>query len=173
MITPMTGIVATLADDHSYHILHQHFGHTSWNALCHASTHLSGVPSFTLPADLAPCKGCQIGKMPDHAFPTFDKQASCPLLWCIQTSLVLCLQSFALILGIFLPSLMIILGMLFCPSCGPSWTVCLIFTIWSLGLRPLLVTLLPPCVTTQQITWMAQPSMLNAKLCVWKRSSRF
>ena len=79
MITPMTGIVAFLADDCFYHIWHQYFGHTSWNALCHASTHLSGVPSFTLPADLAPCKGCQVGKMPDHAFPAFDKWTSHPL----------------------------------------------------------------------------------------------
>ena len=29
MITPMTGVVASLADDCSYHIWHQHFGHTS------------------------------------------------------------------------------------------------------------------------------------------------
>ena len=79
MITPMTGIVAFLADDCSYHIWHQYFGHTSWNALCHASTHLSGVPSLTLPADLAPCKGCQIGKMPDCAFPVSGKRASYPL----------------------------------------------------------------------------------------------
>ena len=77
-ITSMTGIVASLVDDCSYHIWHQRFSHTSWNALCHTSTYLSGVPSLTLPADLAPCKGCQIEKMPDHAFPAFGKQASCP-----------------------------------------------------------------------------------------------
>ena len=33
MITPMIGIVASLVDDCSYHIWHQHFGHTSQNAL--------------------------------------------------------------------------------------------------------------------------------------------
>ena len=53
----MTGIVASLADDYSYHIWHQYFGHIFLNALHHASTHLSGVPTLTLPADLAPCKG--------------------------------------------------------------------------------------------------------------------
>ena len=73
------------------------------------------------------------------------------LLWCTQTLLVLCLWSLTLIQGIFLPSLMIVLGMLFCPSCRPSWTVCLIFAIWSLGLRPLLVTLLPPCIQTEGV----------------------
>ena len=79
MITPMTGIVASLVDDHSYHIWHQCFSHTFQNALCHASTHLSDVPLLTLPANLAPCKDCQIGKMPDHAFPASGKQASRPL----------------------------------------------------------------------------------------------
>ena len=87
MITPMTGIIASLVDDHSYHIWHQHFGHISQNALCHASTHLSGVPSLSLPADLAPYKGCQIGEMPDCAFPAFGKQASCPLVL-VHTDLV-------------------------------------------------------------------------------------
>ena len=79
VITSMIDIVASLADDCSYHIWHQYFGHTSQNALCHASTHLLGVPSLTLPADLASYKGCQIVKIPDHAFPAFGKQASCPL----------------------------------------------------------------------------------------------
>ena len=87
IITPMAGIVASLADDHSYHIWHQHFGYTSWNALHHASTHFSGVPLLTLPADLALYKGCQIGKMPDHAFPTSGKQASYPLAL-VHTNLI-------------------------------------------------------------------------------------
>ena len=52
-IIPMTGIVASLVDDCFYHIWHQHFGHISQNALHHTSTHLSGVPSLTLLADLA------------------------------------------------------------------------------------------------------------------------
>ena len=81
------------------------------------------------------------------------------LLWCTQTSLVLCLWSLALVLGIFLPSLMIALDMLYCPSCGPSWTVCLTFTILSLGLRSLLVILLPSCVQTKEVN-------------LWDRSSR-
>ena len=79
MITPMTDIVASLVNDHSYHIWHQCFSHTSQNTLSHVSTHLSGVSSFILPTDLAPCKGCQIEKMLDYAFPAFGKQASCPL----------------------------------------------------------------------------------------------
>ena len=45
----------------------------------HASTHLLGVPLLTLPADLASCKGYQIGKMLNYAFPASGKQASCPL----------------------------------------------------------------------------------------------
>ena len=81
------------------------------------------------------------------------------LLWCTQILLVLCLQSLTLMPGIFLPSLMIVLGMLFCSSCGPSQTVCLIFTIWSFRLRPLLVTLLPPCIQTKGVN-------------LWDRSSR-
>ena len=79
MITPMSGIVASLADDHSYHIWYQHFGHASWNALCHASTHLTSVPLLTLPSNLTPWKGYQIEKMPDCAFPASSKWASCPL----------------------------------------------------------------------------------------------
>ena len=78
-ITLMSGIVASLVDDRSYHVWHQHFGHTSRNALHHASIHLSGVPTLTLPKDLPPCKGCQIGKMPDRAFPASEKWASHPL----------------------------------------------------------------------------------------------
>ena len=81
------------------------------------------------------------------------------LLWCTQTLLVLCLWSLTLMLGTFLPLLMIVLSMLFCPSYGPSWTDCLIFTIWSLRLRPLLVTLLPPCIWTKGLN-------------LWDRSSR-
>ena len=45
----------------------------------HASTYLLDVSSLTLPADLAPCKDCQIGKMLDCAFPASGKQASHPL----------------------------------------------------------------------------------------------
>ena len=78
-ITPMTGIVASLVNDCSYYIWYQCFGHTSQNTLFHASTHLLGVSSLTLPADLAPCKGCQIGKMSNHTFPASGKQASRPL----------------------------------------------------------------------------------------------
>ena len=81
------------------------------------------------------------------------------LLWCTQTLLVLCLQSLTLVLDIFLPSLMIVLGMLFCPFYGPSHTVCLIFTIWSLELRPLLITFLPSCIWTEEVN-------------LWDRSSR-
>ena len=81
------------------------------------------------------------------------------LLWCTQTLLVLCLQNLTLMLGIFLPSLMIVLDMLFCPSCRPSQTVYLIFAIWSLELRSLLVTLLPPCVWTEGMN-------------LWDRSSK-
>ena len=71
-----------------------------------------------------------------------------------------CIQSLAFILGIFLPSLMIVLDMLYCPVYKPSWTVCLIFTIWSLGLRLLLVTLLPPYVQTEGVN-------------LWDRSSKY
>ena len=78
-ITPMLGLFASLADNRSYQVWHQRFGHTSRNALCHASTHLSSVPSLSLPKDLPPCKGCQIGKMPDHAFPASEKWALRPL----------------------------------------------------------------------------------------------
>ena len=88
IITSMLGIIASLADDYIYHIWHQHFGHTFQTALCHASTHLSGAPSLTLPTDIAPCKGCQIRKMmPDHTFPASGKWASCPLDW-VHTDLI-------------------------------------------------------------------------------------
>ena len=159
IITPITGIVASLADNHSYHIWHQHFGHTSWTALYHASIHLSGVPLLTLPADLAPCKGCQIGKMPDHVFPASSKQASYPLAL-VHTSLIGPMSTEPHSCARYiLTFIMIILDMLFCSSCGPSWTVCLIFTIWSLRLRPLLVILLPPCIQTEGVN-------------LWDRSSR-
>ena len=78
-ITPVSRIIASLADDCSYHVWHQCFSHISRNALHHVSIHLSGVPTLALPKDLPSCKSCQIGKMPDHAFPASEKWASCPL----------------------------------------------------------------------------------------------
>ena len=156
----MTGIVASLVDDCSYYILHQCFDHTSQNALCHTSTHLLGVSSLTLSADLAPCKGYQIGKMPDHTFPASGKQASHPLAL-VYTDLIgpmpMGPHSHARYILTFID---IVLGILFCPFCGPSWTVCLTFIIWSFGLRPLLVTLLLLYIHTKGVN-------------LWDRSSRY
>ena len=151
MIIPMTGIVASLVDDHSYYIWHQCFGHTSWNALHHVSTHLSGVASLNLPADLAPCKGYQIRKMPDCTFPAFDKWVSCPLTL-VQIDLIGPMPtkpcSCARYILTFIDDCTEYALLSFLQAkldCLPNFIIC------SLGLRPLLLTLLPPCIWTKEV----------------------
>ena len=50
-------------------------GHTSKNALRHAHKHLKDVPILQEPASDGPCKGCQLGKAYEQAFPTSMKRS--------------------------------------------------------------------------------------------------
>ena len=79
LITPVIGSIASLADQQSYSIWHQHFGHTSRNALRHAHKQLSSVPLLEISPSHPPCHGCAVGKMPDCPFPGSSKCASHPL----------------------------------------------------------------------------------------------
>ena len=87
LITPVIRSLASLMDNCSYSIWHQHFGHTSSNALCHTHKQLSNILLFNILPSHPPCKGCAVGKMLDCSFPGSDKRASCPLAL-IHTDLI-------------------------------------------------------------------------------------
>ena len=87
LITPVIGSIASLADQQSYSIWHQCFGHTSCNALRHAHKQLSGVPLLEISPSHPPCHGCAVGKMLDRPFPGSSKCATC-LLVLVHTDLV-------------------------------------------------------------------------------------
>ena len=78
-ITPMGGIISSLAQDDSYHLWHHHFGHLSRNVLCQAMSKVSGMSTVIVPSFLAPCKGCALGKMHDCSYAPLDKWATRPL----------------------------------------------------------------------------------------------
>ena len=87
LITLVIGSIASLADQQSYSIWHQRFGHTSRNALRHAHKQLSGVPLLEISPFHPSCHGCAMGKMSDHPFPGSSKHATCPLTL-VHTDLV-------------------------------------------------------------------------------------
>ena len=78
-ITPMDGIISSLAWDDSYHLWHHCFGHLSRNTLCQAISKVSGMPTVVVPPSLASCKECALGKMHDHPYTPLDKWAIRPL----------------------------------------------------------------------------------------------
>ena len=63
------GAVYSLHKSNSYHLWHLHLGHTSKNALHHAHKHLKSIPTLQEPASDEPCKGCQLDKALERAFP--------------------------------------------------------------------------------------------------------
>ena len=69
------GAVYSLQESNSYHLWHLRLGHTSKNALCHAHKHLKGIPTLQEPASDGPCKGCQLGKAHERAFPASLKHS--------------------------------------------------------------------------------------------------
>ena len=79
LITPVIRSIASLADQQSYSIWHQRFGHTSRNALRHTHKQLSGVPLLEISPTHPPCHGCATGKMADRPFPGSAKHATRPL----------------------------------------------------------------------------------------------
>ena len=79
MITPMNGVLSSLAEQDSYDLWHTHFGHLSKNALLQASLHITGLSTIFVPASSPSCKGCAMGKMANQPFLSSDKRANQPL----------------------------------------------------------------------------------------------
>ena len=65
MITPMNGVLSSLAGQDSYDLWHTRFGHLSKNALRQAPLHVTGLPTIPVPASSPSCKGYAMGKMAD------------------------------------------------------------------------------------------------------------
>ena len=80
MITPMNGVLSSLARQDSYDLWHTCFGHFSENALQQASLHIIGLPTISIPTSSPSCKGCAMGKMADRPFLSSDKRAAWPLV---------------------------------------------------------------------------------------------
>ena len=76
MITPMNGVLSSLAGQDSYDLWHTRFGHLSKNALRQAPLHVTGLPTIPVPVSSPSCKGCAMGKMADRPFLSFDKRAA-------------------------------------------------------------------------------------------------
>ena len=79
MITPMNGILSSLARQDSYNLWHTRFGHLSKNALQQAPLHITGLSTISVPVSSPSCKGCAMGKMADRPFLSSDKRAARPL----------------------------------------------------------------------------------------------
>ena len=58
---------------------HDRLGHPSRKVLAKAPEHLNGIPTkFSIPKDIAPCKGCAKGKMPERSYAPSPEQVSEP-----------------------------------------------------------------------------------------------
>ena len=79
MITPMNGVLSSLARQDLYNLWHTHFGHLLKNALQQAPLYITGLPTISVPASSPSCKGCAMGKMADQPFLSSDKRATRPL----------------------------------------------------------------------------------------------
>ena len=66
-------VLYSLVKEDSYELWHQHFGHLSRNALCQASSRVTGLPFIILPDSIPLYKGCALGKMHDHSYPPSGK----------------------------------------------------------------------------------------------------
>jgi hypothetical protein len=87
LITPGGSVYSLQAGD-STHLWHLCLGHPSRNALHHAHKHLKDIPILQdyTSAEAGPCKGCQLGKAHQCAFPPFSK-CSDHILGLIHTDL--------------------------------------------------------------------------------------
>jgi transposase InsO family protein len=76
LITPGGSVYSLQAGD-STHLWHLRLGHPSKNALHHAHKHLKGIPILQdhASAEAGPCKGCQLGKAHQRAFPPSSKHS--------------------------------------------------------------------------------------------------
>jgi transposase InsO family protein len=76
LITPGGSVYSLQAGD-STHLWHLRLGHPSRNALHHAHKHLKGIPILQdhASAEAGPCKGCQLGKAHQRAFPPSSKRS--------------------------------------------------------------------------------------------------
>jgi hypothetical protein len=76
LITPGGSVYSLQAGD-STHLWHLRLGHPSKNALHHAHKHLKGIPILQdhTAAEAGPCKGCQLGKAHQCAFPPSSKRS--------------------------------------------------------------------------------------------------
>jgi hypothetical protein len=76
LITPGGSVYSLQAGD-STHLWHLRLGHPSKNALHHAHKHLKGIPILQdhASAEAGPCKGCQLGKAHQRAFPPSSKRS--------------------------------------------------------------------------------------------------
>jgi hypothetical protein len=76
LITPGGSVYSLQAGD-SAHLWHLRLGHPSKNALHHAHKHLKGIPILQdyASVEAGPCKGCQLGKAHQCAFPPSSKRS--------------------------------------------------------------------------------------------------
>jgi transposase InsO family protein len=76
LITPGGSVYSLQAGD-STHLWHLRLGHPSKNALHHAHKHLKSIPILQdyASAEAGPCKGCQLGKAHQRAFPPSSKRS--------------------------------------------------------------------------------------------------
>ena len=79
MIIPMNGVLSFLARQDSYDLWHTHFGHLLKNALCQAPSHITSLPTNSVPGSSPSCKGCAMGKMANQPFLSSDKRGAQPL----------------------------------------------------------------------------------------------
>ena len=58
---------------------HDCLGHPSHKVLAKAPEHLNGIPTkFSIPKDIAPCRGCAKGKMPERSYAPSPERVSKP-----------------------------------------------------------------------------------------------
>ena len=79
MITPINGVLSSLARQNSYDLWHTCFGHLLKNALQQAPLHVTGLSTISIPVSSHSCKGCAMEKMADRPFMSSDKRAARPL----------------------------------------------------------------------------------------------
>ena len=79
MITPMNGVLSSLARQDSYNLWHTHVEHLSKNALKQVPLYVTSLPTISVPASSPSCKGCAMGKMANQPFLSSDKRAAQPL----------------------------------------------------------------------------------------------
>jgi hypothetical protein len=74
-ITPGSRVLS-LQDTKSYNLWHYHLGHCSKVRFSQAHDKLRGIPFLDPPKSSPPCRGCQLGKAHEQAFPALLIHAS-------------------------------------------------------------------------------------------------